>query len=163
MRTWKRSRDPEYAAKKAGAGHLSAVVDGAAVPDPDEPQAIFCLDEFEPLNLRAGSGRSMVASIRTRIGSRGAVAGRLIPGHSGVAIFESSHTGYEEATRMTTGNRWRMHGDSRGPGNPERLVRRRVVSLPDLRGAGTSVTDEDSGGWCAVDAGSKDPGERRVS
>lgn len=47
---------------------------------------------------------------------------------------------------MTTGNRWRMHGDSRGPGNPERLVRRRVVSLPDLRGAGTSVTDEDSGG-----------------
>jgi hypothetical protein len=51
VKTWKRSTDPHYEAKKARVEHLYAIADGEVVPDSDEPQAIFCLDEFGPLNL----------------------------------------------------------------------------------------------------------------
>lgn len=57
VKTWKRSKDPEYAAKKARVEHLYAIADGEVVPDPDEPQVIFCLDEFGPLNLQPHPGR----------------------------------------------------------------------------------------------------------
>ncbi|MBF4476694.1 IS630 family transposase [Rhodococcus rhodochrous] len=57
VKTWKRSKDPDYAAKKARVEHLYAIADGEVVPDPDEPQAIFCLDEFGPLNLQPHPGR----------------------------------------------------------------------------------------------------------
>lgn len=57
VKTWKRSRDPDYAVKKARVEHLYAIADGDVVSDPDEPQAIFCLDEFGPLNLQPHPGR----------------------------------------------------------------------------------------------------------
>lgn len=57
VKTWKRSKDPEYASKKARIEHLYAIADGEVVPDPDEPQVIFCLDEFGPLNLQPHPGR----------------------------------------------------------------------------------------------------------
>ena len=57
VKTWKRSKDPDYAAKKARVEHLYAIADGEVVPDPDEPQVIFCLDEFGPLNLQPHPGR----------------------------------------------------------------------------------------------------------
>ncbi|WP_225858577.1 IS630 family transposase [Rhodococcus wratislaviensis] len=57
VKTWKQSKDPEYAAKKARVEHLYAIADGEVVPDPDEPQVIFCLDEFGPLNLQPHPGR----------------------------------------------------------------------------------------------------------
>jgi transposase len=57
VKTWKRSKDPEYASKKARVEHLYAIADGEVVPDPDEPQVIFCLDEFGPLNLQPHPGR----------------------------------------------------------------------------------------------------------
>ncbi|WP_213934743.1 IS630 family transposase [Rhodococcus sp. B50] len=57
VKTWKRSKDPDYAVKKARVEHLYAIADGEVVPDPDEPQAIFCLDEFGPLNLQPHPGR----------------------------------------------------------------------------------------------------------
>ncbi|QIX53578.1 IS630 family transposase [Rhodococcus sp. DMU1] len=57
VKTWKRSKDPEYETKKARVEHLYAIADGEVVPDPDEPQAIFCLDEFGPLNLQPHPGR----------------------------------------------------------------------------------------------------------
>ncbi|WP_145709429.1 IS630 family transposase [Rhodococcus rhodochrous] len=57
VKTWKRSRDPDYAVKKARVEHVYAIADGDVVSDPDEPQAIFCLDEFGPLNLQPHPGR----------------------------------------------------------------------------------------------------------
>ena len=57
MKTWKRSKDPDYAVKKARVEHLYAIADGEVVPEPDEPQVIFCLDEFGPLNLQPHPGR----------------------------------------------------------------------------------------------------------
>ncbi len=57
VKTWKRSKDPDYKAKKARVEHLYAIADGEVVPDSDEPQVIFCLDEFGPLNLQPHPGR----------------------------------------------------------------------------------------------------------
>ncbi|MDV6259695.1 MULTISPECIES: IS630 family transposase [Rhodococcus] len=57
VKTWKRSKDPEYAVKKARVEHLYAIADGEVVPDSGEPQVIFCLDEFGPLNLQPHPGR----------------------------------------------------------------------------------------------------------
>ncbi len=57
VKTWKGSRDPDYAAKKARIEHLHAISDGEVVPDPGEPAVIFCMDEFGPLNLQPRPGR----------------------------------------------------------------------------------------------------------
>ncbi len=51
MKTWKTSRDPDYAAKKARVEHLYAIADGEVIPEQGEPDVIFCMDEFGPLNL----------------------------------------------------------------------------------------------------------------
>jgi transposase len=57
IKTWKTSRDPDYAAKKARIEHLYAIADGEVVPEPGEPEVVFCLDEFGPLNLQPHPGR----------------------------------------------------------------------------------------------------------
>ncbi|GCE37976.1 mobile element protein [Rhodococcus wratislaviensis] len=57
VKTWKRSKDPEYAVKKARVEHLYAIADREVVPEPDEPEVVFCLDEFGPLNLQPHPGR----------------------------------------------------------------------------------------------------------
>ena len=57
MKTWKASRDPNYAAEKARVEHLYAIADGEVVPEESEPDVIFCLDEFGPLNLQPHPGR----------------------------------------------------------------------------------------------------------
>ena len=83
VKTWKSSADPDYAAKKARIDQLYAIADRATAPAPGgeeaapasagaadgprDPQIVFCLDEFGPLNLqprpghqwarRAGAGR----------------------------------------------------------------------------------------------------------
>ncbi|KOY53234.1 MULTISPECIES: IS630 family transposase [unclassified Streptomyces] len=57
LKTWKASRDPDYAAKKARVEHLYAIADGEVVPEDGEPEVIFCLDEFGPLNLMPHPGR----------------------------------------------------------------------------------------------------------
>ncbi|MGA5135566.1 IS630 family transposase, partial [Streptomyces olivoreticuli] len=57
VKTWKTSRDPDYAAKKARVEHLYAIADGEVVPDAGEPEVVFCLDEFGPLNLQPHPGR----------------------------------------------------------------------------------------------------------
>jgi hypothetical protein len=48
LKTFRTSRDPDYAAKKARVEHLYALADG---------EVIFCLDEFGPLNLQPHPGR----------------------------------------------------------------------------------------------------------
>src|SRR5437763_16832198 len=61
LKTWKASKDPCYAVKKARAGHLYAIADGEVIPEPGEPQVIFCVDEFGPLNLQLRPGRHRAA------------------------------------------------------------------------------------------------------
>jgi hypothetical protein len=46
IKTWKASRDPDYAVKKARVEHLYAIADGDVVPEDDDPTVVFCLDEF---------------------------------------------------------------------------------------------------------------------
>src|SRR5881392_1393417 len=57
LKTWKASRDPDYAAKKARVEHLYAIADGEVIPEDGEPEVVFCLDEFGPLNLQPHPGR----------------------------------------------------------------------------------------------------------
>jgi transposase len=56
IKTWKTSRDPHYAAKKARVEHLYAIADGEVPPGAGEPEVIFCMDEFGPLNLQPRPG-----------------------------------------------------------------------------------------------------------
>ncbi|WP_030732041.1 IS630 family transposase [Streptomyces sp. NRRL S-237] len=57
LKTWKTSRDPDYAAKKARVEHLYAIADGEVIPEEGEPGVIFFMDEFGPLNLQPHPGR----------------------------------------------------------------------------------------------------------
>jgi transposase len=57
LKTWKTSRDPDYAAKKARVEHLYAIVDDEVIPEDGEPEVVFCIDEFGPLNLQPHPGR----------------------------------------------------------------------------------------------------------
>lgn len=61
VKTWKTSRDPDYAVKKARVEHLYAIADGDVVPEPGEPDVVVCLDEFGPLNLQPHPGRQWAA------------------------------------------------------------------------------------------------------
>ncbi|MFF0698469.1 IS630 family transposase [Streptomyces tendae] len=56
VKTWKSSNDPDYEAKKARVEHLYAIADGEVVPEEGEPEVIFCMDEFGPLNLQPHPG-----------------------------------------------------------------------------------------------------------
>ena len=44
VKTWKASKDPDYAAKKARVEHLYAIADREVAPEPGEPEVIFCVD-----------------------------------------------------------------------------------------------------------------------
>ncbi|KRA45852.1 transposase [Streptomyces sp. Root63] len=57
VKTWKTSHDPDYAAKKARVEHLYAIADGEVIPEQGDPEVIFCMDEFGPLNLQPHPGR----------------------------------------------------------------------------------------------------------
>jgi transposase len=57
IKTWKTAKDPDYAEKKARVEHLYAIADGEVIPDDGEPEVIFCMDEFGPLNLQPHPGR----------------------------------------------------------------------------------------------------------
>lgn len=79
IKTWKISRDSDYAAKKARIEHLYAIADGEVIPDDGEPEVVLCMDEFGPLNLqptRAGSGPSVVAGTKTPSARPGRGGGR---------------------------------------------------------------------------------------
>nr|WP_230989807.1 helix-turn-helix domain-containing protein [Streptomyces luteolifulvus] len=57
IKTWKTSRDPDYAAKNARIEHLYAIADGEVIPEEVEPEVVLCMDEFGPLNLQPRPGR----------------------------------------------------------------------------------------------------------
>jgi len=61
MKTWKTSKDPRYAAKKARIEHLYAIADREVTPGDGDPEVIFCADELGPLNLQPRPGRHWAA------------------------------------------------------------------------------------------------------
>jgi transposase len=61
LKTWKASKDPRYAEKKARVEHLYAIADLEITPDDDDPAVVFCVDEFGPLNLQPRPGRQWAA------------------------------------------------------------------------------------------------------
>jgi transposase len=61
LKTWKTSKDPDYAVKKARVEHLYAIADRQVIPEDGEPEVIFCVDEFGPLNLQPRPGRQWAA------------------------------------------------------------------------------------------------------
>jgi len=61
LKTWKSSKDPRYAAKKARIEHLYAIADRDVAPDAGDPEVVFCVDEFGPLNLQPRPGRHWAA------------------------------------------------------------------------------------------------------
>jgi transposase len=61
IKTWKASKDPDYEVKKARVEHLYAIADREVVPEEGEPEVIFCVDEFGPLNLQPRPGRQWTA------------------------------------------------------------------------------------------------------
>src|SRR5215813_6990350 len=46
VKTWKASKDPDYASKKARVEQLYAIADREAAPQAGDPEVIFCVDEF---------------------------------------------------------------------------------------------------------------------
>jgi len=71
LKTWKVSKDPQYAAKKARIERPYAIADREVSPGPGDPEVIFRLDEFGPLNLQPHPGRQWAA-----IGGKGKETGR---------------------------------------------------------------------------------------
>jgi transposase len=61
LKTWKASKDPAYAAKKARVEHLYAIAGRDVAPGPGDPQVVICVDEFGPLNLQPRPGRHWAA------------------------------------------------------------------------------------------------------
>jgi transposase len=61
LKTWKTSKDPQYADKKARIEQLYAIADREASPADGDPEVIFCADEFGPLNLQPHPGRQRAA------------------------------------------------------------------------------------------------------
>lgn len=57
LKTFKESTDPDFERKQARVLELYAIADGHAEPGADDPDVVFCLDEFGPLNLQPHPGR----------------------------------------------------------------------------------------------------------
>jgi transposase len=62
IKTWKTSKDPRYAEKKARVEQLYAIADREVAPEPGDPEVIFCVDEFGPLNLQPRPERQWAAT-----------------------------------------------------------------------------------------------------
>ena len=71
LKTWKASKDPRYAAKKARVEHLYAIADREVAPEAGEPGWTLGVDESGPLNLQPRPGRHWAA-----IGGKGKEPGR---------------------------------------------------------------------------------------
>jgi transposase len=61
LKTWKASKDPLYAEKKARVEHLYVIADREVIPGDGDPEVVFCVDEFGPLNLQPRPGRQWAA------------------------------------------------------------------------------------------------------
>ena len=62
VKTFKKSTDPDYEAKKNRVLKLYAITDGHAGPGQGEPSVVICMDEFGPLNLQPHPGKQWAPS-----------------------------------------------------------------------------------------------------
>ena len=103
VKTWKASADPDYAAKKARVDHLYAIADGEAAAGPGDPDVVFCLDEFGPLNLQPRPGLAVGPPRRhhPRAGraAAAAAAGDLPPHRRGTAPVRRVGAGQRQDVR----------------------------------------------------------------
>lgn len=83
VKTWKTSRDPDYAAKKARVEHLCAIADGQVIAEDGEAEAVFCMDEFGAAQpdaaCRAAVGRARRQAQKPRPGTSPPTPGDLQP------------------------------------------------------------------------------------
>jgi transposase len=77
LKTWKASKDPRYAAKKPRIEHLYAIADRKMAPEAGDPQIVFCVDEFGPLNLQPRPGQQRAAITPCAYGRPGTKPSRL--------------------------------------------------------------------------------------
>ncbi len=108
IKTWKTSRDPDYAAKKARVEHLYAIADGEVIPEDDEPEVVFCVDDFGPLNLMptpVGSGLSAAASKGPRPRPPPQAPGHLQPLRRSTAPVRSRGPDQRQALRPNQAGR----------------------------------------------------------
>ncbi len=56
VKTWKESNDPNFEAKKNRILQLYDLADHTTEAEPGDPQVVFCVDEFGPLNLQPHPG-----------------------------------------------------------------------------------------------------------
>ena len=57
IKTFKKSNDPDFEAKKNRILELYAIADGHVEPGEGDPQVVICMDEFGPLNLMPHPGK----------------------------------------------------------------------------------------------------------
>lgn len=91
VKTWKASRDPDYAAKKARVEHLYAIADGEVIPrkaNPKSSSAWTSSDRSTYSPTPAGTGPNEAAGTRTQTASPGPDAGR--PTHARTGSVTSS-------------------------------------------------------------------------
>jgi hypothetical protein len=60
LKTWKASQDPRYAENKARIEHLYAIPGREPTAEDGDPQIVFCVAEFGPLNLQPRPGRQWI-------------------------------------------------------------------------------------------------------
>ena len=70
IKTFKKSNDPDFEAKKNRVLELYDIADGKAEPGPGDPTVVLCMDEFGPLNLQPHPGKQW-APIAAGKGSTG--------------------------------------------------------------------------------------------
>ncbi len=116
IKTWKASADPRYAEKKARVEHLYAIADGEVVPDQGEPEVIFCVDEFGPLNLQPRPGRRMLAHGRRERPHQTQEAERCHEADRVQAVHElRARTGGEDAATLSRRERGKSISAARTP------------------------------------------------
>ncbi len=69
IKTWKRSTDPDYEAKKNRVLELYDIAEGKAGPGPCDPTVVYSMDEFGPLNLLPRPGKQWAPVVRRSAGS----------------------------------------------------------------------------------------------
>jgi transposase len=66
IKTFKRSNDPDFEAKKNRVLELYDIADGKAEADEADPTVVICMDEFGPLNLFPRPGRQWAPVVSRR-------------------------------------------------------------------------------------------------
>jgi hypothetical protein len=127
LKTWKASKDPRYAAKKARIEHLYAIADRAVTPGAGEPQVIFCVDEFGPLNLQPRPGRQWAA-----IGGKGKEAGRAPRRRMRATYTRKAGIRHLPGPRAGRGQAVRAHQAAQDPGPVPGVLPLPALALPGV-------------------------------